>query len=487
MRYFFLTLFCGWCFANTWSEPVNLVSESNTIYDYNVSMDANGNGLVVWFDDDDYVLLSRKWNGSEWEAAVEIDTPGVGSRTFKNMSLSMNAQGQALMAATYEDLEDIYGWYYDGSDWSDAVQLTDDQNGDDPTCVFNNNGFGVVAWEVNETGPIEAITFQNGTWADAPTQISEEGEMDSPWAAINNNNTAVVMWDREGEQILGAFYRNGQWEDQFALTEEGDYAAFPSNWAAQCVAMNESGHVLCAWEGDGTVEAAFYNGSTWNVQTVYDDDNEEPSVCLDDHDNGFVAFEDSDEVWISKVTNGNIAEAQEIFPDEGPDVYYPKVQCMNQGGALVVFDYDDGLAGMTYDGSSWAEADVIMDDDFDIYEAYPILALSKNGSAIALVEDEDEEALYASVFTPSPASTPPQNVKAIPTKNALRCTWAPSQQTGINQLQLTDTLTGQAVSSPFIAGGEAVLPNYLYKSGRLKVQGISPFNQRSSSVLVQEE
>ncbi len=492
MPYIFL---CSQLCAGTWSDVDNLFPGSgNEIDEYNVGLDARGQGLAVYFDTTADILYFRVWNGSEWGVQQTLYDA---SANLQDVALSMNATGQALLTATNSSAspDEVYGWYYNGTSWSAREVLT--TNGHDSSVALGDNGFGVCVWETATVGGIFSKRFQNGSWDASATELTTgDDDFDSGYVVVNNNSQACAIWDLDtdggGNHIVQtARYRNGSWTSPRNLTDGSVDAQLPENWSNQPIAINDNGCILAAWtlsdDGDDiATQAAFFNGTRWETtQTVFDAASDGPAVCLNNENEGFIVF-DIDEDGIEgvgavKCTNGTFATYERIV--ESTDVTYARVRNIDQGGALAVYQKDSGLSASVYNGYTWDDAQEIVDED--VNNNYPILQLSTNGTGVTIIKSDDDESLYTTFFTPASLNTLPQTARSFQQKGDTRFMWTP--QVSMPWMQVLDR-EGNDVLGSFrgeVSGG--VLRASLYKGNTYRLRGLSAFNQVSGEVEVSTE
>lgn len=470
--------------SNTWTSPEQLSNIGNTTDDYYVAMDANGNGMGVWYDEDDEIIYYSLWDGSSWSAnPIELyDTEG--NILPDELVLTMNATGQAILTASDGDANPfaIYAWYYNGSSWSSATELSDD--GVNAFCALSDNGTGLAVWESSSLpGGVFAKSFDGTSWDSSETRINASGQDgDSAYVVMDSSGNACATWtyDTGGiDQVHAAFYQSGSWGPPTTISDTDVHSQLPTNWTSKCISMNDNGEVLVCFvtESEGGIAYAYYNGSAWNdpVQ-VFTGDSDTLSITIDGNGVGFIAWdsnETGDEgIRVRKIVNGTAESVVDIVDSD--DSRYPTLASLDQGGVILLYQFETNLYAAIYNGTSWGSG-VNISSTEDVSNEFPVLALSNTGTAIAMIEAGDD--LLVMNFTPSALTTAPTVLSAVQKKNGVVLTWdAPSGATG---LQVYDAEQDLLLSSPTSNSGSTFVQGIPYKAGLLKIRSVSPFNQKS--------
>jgi len=190
-----------------WAPAVRL--EANTTESAvapRVAMDTAGNALVVWLQRDGtyYSIWGRHFTvGSGWDAAVQLDSLGLGS--MADLRVAMDAAGRGVVAWIQQG--PVKGpihsaQYQPGAGWSPAVEVRGDAGWID--LALNPSGAGMLVVSAADTvGTVDfsmwGIPFSTATgWgAAALLENDNSGGWDNvPSVAVDPSGRAMAVWQR---------------------------------------------------------------------------------------------------------------------------------------------------------------------------------------------------------------------------------------------------------------------------------------------------
>jgi hypothetical protein len=194
-----------------WTAPTTISASAETLRDWRIAVDNDGNALAVWIRDIGGVatMFSRRYDATAqtWSAAIELET-----NALSNLNVTFNAQGDAVVAwAKVEGNQtNFYSRIYTrtANTWSNAARINT-QNylfaSELKVAIDHNRDLLAVWYGTDATG---ITTFQNrynasnGTWGtSAVLGIDRNGENSAPQLAMNASGNAVAIWWHRTSEI----------------------------------------------------------------------------------------------------------------------------------------------------------------------------------------------------------------------------------------------------------------------------------------------
>jgi hypothetical protein len=176
-----------------------------------VAIDAQGNGLVVWYVEIGAatdILSNRYTAGSSWDTARSITTDKTHDVTPPQIAMDANGNALAIWAQRNSDQNSAIWWTrYAGSSWSTAAQIeipapfTDDV---EARVAFAPNGNAIAVWTQSAArrggGPSNIVSSRytaGGAWSAAELiEKDNAGNATAPQIAIDGNGNALAVWQQ---------------------------------------------------------------------------------------------------------------------------------------------------------------------------------------------------------------------------------------------------------------------------------------------------
>jgi len=363
--------------------------------------DAAGNALAT---DHAWTFTTR---ARAWKTAELIENHGMGP--INEVEVAVDASGNVLAVWEQDDTDAprsiLWNRYTPGAGWGTAQPLeTDDANdADDPAVAVDASGNGVAVWM--QQGNIWANTYTpGGGWGSAQML----GTGDSAAVSVAPGGAAIVVWVQlniDHDDVVGSSYLPGSgWsEPQLVETFDAKYPGYLD------IAMDSSGNAVAVWQNyenfRHTIWANRYvAGSGWGVaQRIQADDvsdSFDPEIAMDSNGNGIAVWSTNTrnssediEVMANRYTaDAGWGTAVVISKDTGY-AYAPEIAMDARGNALVVWSQDDltlyNIVANRYDASTgWGSAQII--DSSDVGNAFaPQIAVDAHGNAVAVWTQTD--------------------------------------------------------------------------------------------------
>ena len=302
--------------AASWSTPTYISNGVGSAVNPQVAFDADGNAVAVWYQDDGNTnIWSNRYTASTglWGTAALIETNG---GYAYNPQVAIDANGNAIVV-WYQDVGypyHIWSNRYTASTglWSGAAPIQTDPSGNaiHPQVAIDASGNAVAVWQqYDDVGNRYNIwsnryTASTGLWGTAVLiETDDAGWATQPQVAFDASGNAVAVW----QQSDGTRYNI--WSNRYtagigwgtATLIETDNAGDAIN---PQVAFDASGNAVVVWQqSDGTrynIWSNRYTASTglWGTAALIETDNagdaNNPQVAIDASGNALAVWSQSD-------------------------------------------------------------------------------------------------------------------------------------------------------------------------------------------------
>jgi len=223
-----------------WTEPVSLTDNAYLDHSPMLQRAADGSILLVWKSNPGNLLIGDAvmptsmhyalWNGNNFS------TIGLLPGTFENsIKFSLAYQDSRAILSYMKDMdgdltttldEEIFYNTFDGTVWSTAVRITDDQVADvNPKVVFRSDGTRELVW-LRDNALVRMTDWAAGTY-----EVIRTGSASITFSdfklTIDQNNRLLVLWqgiDQKGIDIFYSVYdaENHVWSNDLRLTLDPD-------------------------------------------------------------------------------------------------------------------------------------------------------------------------------------------------------------------------------------------------------------------------
>lgn len=285
-----------------------------------VAMDASGNGLAVWTQDDGThvaVMANRYTAGSGWGTAAPIETNSAGDANETRIAIGAN--GNALVVWQQHDGMRINIWsnrYTTGTGWGTAELIETDNAGDaySPRIAFDANGNAQAVWSQFDgtRSNIMANRYAAGSGWGTATILGGALNAATPQIAFDTSGNALAVWvqpDGPRYSIWSSRYTAGTGWGTAALIETDN----SGDAGSPRIAFDASGQALAVWgQSDGTRINIWTNrytaGSGWGTAALIETNNagdaNEPQIALGANGNALAVWYQSDgtrtNVWSNR-------------------------------------------------------------------------------------------------------------------------------------------------------------------------------------------
>lgn len=223
----------SWSWVNPTGLANNISPDGTNASDPVVAMDANGDGIIAWSQNDStrYQIFKAELKDGFWTYPTGLsDNISLPDSSCDYTSVAMDDNGNAIIAWEQNDAApngQIFISEYRTGAWDHPSVLSDNISPDGstaryPVVAMDNNGQAVIAWIQDSSGGDTAVfmsEYRNGSWThpeDTSKQISPSGSdayatSDRLRLAVNNRGDAIIVWigkDASGDrQVFMSEYR----------------------------------------------------------------------------------------------------------------------------------------------------------------------------------------------------------------------------------------------------------------------------------------
>jgi hypothetical protein len=343
--------------SNTWIHPLDLsegISPAGSSPAYpRVGIDNNGNALISWMQRNGaahFQIYKSEFRNNSWTHPADINDhislagQDVG---MPQTALSMDKNGNALIVWQQFNGANahIYKSEYRNNTWSHPASWADKMSPDgqhayDPQIAMDNNNQSIVVWKQYDgsANHIYKAEFRNNAWViplDLTDKISPTGSYaHDPQIAMDNNNNALIVWrqhDGSFNQVFKSEYRGATWTHPTGLTDNIAPDGKAVGYYPQ-VAMNNNDQAVIAWlQEDGTTTQVFkseYRENQWFHPASSSDnistdgvDYDLPQVALTSEGNAIITMESYLGIEALRYKNGTLMDRVEISNSKGADLH----------------------------------------------------------------------------------------------------------------------------------------------------------------------
>lgn len=366
-----------------WEQAVTLDTQSGDANAPRIAMDAIGDAIVVWTQNDgvrDNLWSSRyDRNASTWQPAgllETIDTTyGVDSNA-EAPQIAMAPNGTAAVSWTQEIAQIWPGTsqgvlapivytriYLPGQGWQGYMWEARNDVGasSNPRIAVDDAGEAALTWErytipegggfrINQIDVYVDRYDPASGWAgpmviDTNTGTTTSDDADQPDIGIDNAGNAIVIWRQEGRNysIWRARFdaATGTWDTPTELPTQGK-----SDGSDPVVAVNPAGQCITAWLESGTIKGQAYDpASGWQSITGLGDGGM-PDLGIDAEGNALVAWSEGTGIGLSRYTGAGGWSSEPVMSAVAGGLQGPVEVAMDAyGGAFIGWQETDASAG----------------------------------------------------------------------------------------------------------------------------------------------
>jgi hypothetical protein len=397
-------------------------SEVGTVYDAQVALGADGNGLAVWIQSDGApgstigsVWANRYTAGAGWGTAVLIET-GTGNAHSPRVAIDGSGNGLVVWDQSVSLIQRIWANRFTAATgtWGTAVQIETGTGGAiSPQLGFDAAGNALAVWSGSPSTGFNRYTAGSG-WGTAAAIQTGTVSINNPHVAVAANGNAVAVWvqfvglrgDVWANRYTATSPTTGSWGTAAQIESENVNAAITPR-----VALDAGGNALAVWvQTDGTRYNVWSNRFTgasaaWGTAALIETDNvgdaSAPRIAFDGSGNALAVWQqDGDasavtsyDVWANRYTAGSGWGTAALL-ETGALRAGGVELAVNAAGAAVAAWYQlDGSHQSVYSrryaaGSGWGA--VTLAETFDGGNAYlPAVAINDSGAVLLVWEQSD--------------------------------------------------------------------------------------------------
>jgi hypothetical protein len=243
----------------TWEAPHLLENSAEETGDPQIAVDAAGNALVVWDQNNAFIYANRyRAATGTWDASAQLIGNNAGALTIPQVAV--DAQGNGI--CVWEGSDNIqYAVYNAGAGTWGAVQsltsTTQPVINTEPAVAMDSNGNAIVVWiewsMASDDVSIKALHYPaGGPWSSIVTlqTTTYPGSylMPQPRVAMDAQGNALAVWLHTSAtdtsyHVYASRYTalNTTWDQAAAIETNPDDASYPR------LAMNPAGEAIVVW------------------------------------------------------------------------------------------------------------------------------------------------------------------------------------------------------------------------------------------------
>jgi hypothetical protein len=283
--------------------------DTGDAYRPEVAMDDSGNAMAVWYQHDGTrynICANRYVTGTGWGTATLIETDNSGGANLPQVAVDANGNAIAVWNQDDGTRYNVWANRYDvGTGWGTATLIENDNTGDayPPHVDVDGSGNAISVWYQDDGTNLNILAnrYVVGTGWGSATLIETDnlGEARYPQVALDSSGNAIVVWRQEDS------VRDNIWANRYVVgTGWGTATLIETDNSGGAdrpqVVMDGSGNALAVWkQWDGmqySIRANHYvmpdttppvisltnpiDGTTTDVPTITVSGTTEPGVHL---------------------------------------------------------------------------------------------------------------------------------------------------------------------------------------------------------------
>jgi stringent starvation protein B len=399
------------CYAQDFSEPVNISVAGQDAFNAQLAIDSNNNIVAIWtrFDGTNNIIQSSTSSdqGANWSTPVNLSVAGQNAATpqlaidSNNNIVAIwqrsNGTNNIIQSSTSTD---------QGSSWSTPVDLSvAGQNAATPQLAIDSNNNIVAIWfRSNGTNMIiqsSTSTDQGANWS-TPVNLSEAGQhAANPQLAIDSNNNIVAIWYRSNGtnniiQSSTSTDQGANWSTPVNLSVAGQDAATPQ------LAIDSNNNIVAIWQrSNGTnmiiqSSTSTDQGANWSTPvnlSVAGQNASNPQLAIDSNNNIVAIWQRSDGtntiIQSSTSTDQGANWSTPVnLSEAGQDAEIPQLAIDSNNNIVAIWDRFDGTnyiiqsSTSTDQGANWSTPDNLSEAGQSAGESQ--IAIDSNNNIVAI-------------------------------------------------------------------------------------------------------
>ena len=271
---------------------INDITKGNQIQP-DVAMDASGNFVVVWADDNDgngkYELHMRgfKPDGSERFALKKVNTISDGQQLYPKIAMADDGRFVVAWQDSSAGYDQVFmrGFKADGSEMFAQKVAAGGTSGTYryPDIAMSSDGHFVIAWEDDNDGNGATQLKAQGFNADGSSQfdsfvVNTESTRDQthPAVAMNSKGDYAIAWldERTTKGVFVTYVRGFKAGDSSPLIAEKAVSSAGNNTKHPDIVMDEAGNLGVTWESYKAKDSKYCpstktpNGTCNNIERI---------------------------------------------------------------------------------------------------------------------------------------------------------------------------------------------------------------------------
>ncbi|WP_375176317.1 Ig-like domain-containing protein [Marinobacter mobilis] len=382
-----------------------------------VALDAAGNALAVWVQDDG--VRTNLWANYYdvefgWGTPVKLENLDAGNASKPHVAMDGQGNGLAVWVQNDGTWNNIRASRFElmTQTWDapTLLEVSNVANAHSPQVAMDRSGNGIAVWYQDNgiRNNVYASYFQAGSgWGSAEVIDANIAGTLNPRLAMNQQGDAVVVW----KQFNAGFTRYDIWSNRYdvgsgwQVAEQIEFSNMDAGGAD--VALSDNGFAVAAWaQDDGTrnnIWASRYDpDSGWGSASLLENENfggaGSPQATMDAAGNALVVWFQMDasrqNVWANRYSAGaGWGSADIIETNSTGNALDARVALDTNGNGMAVWYQDDGglnnvWANRFLAGTGWSGPERIESSDLG-HASLVDVATGLNSSVLAIWQQND--------------------------------------------------------------------------------------------------
>jgi phosphodiesterase/alkaline phosphatase D-like protein len=281
--------------SNTWTGAIRLGPDQINAYDPRVSMDTNGNAMIIWRHP--YGTGSSLYEGI-WAVRYTAFSQTFGNPIqifYQNVGsplIAIGLDGRAITAWKYANTI-VINWYsaFPEQFWVKKTFVVSDNTASSHRIAMDKDGNAVVVWKQSDgiRYNIWANQFSSTTqnWS-SPTLIefNDAGDVSDPYLAMNETGNALAVWEQSDNVIINIWANRftaatQTWSEPVLLETTLSSGSGSIRFGAPHASIDVVGNVMVVWNTFWDVRVGKFSQSTQEWTNTVISDNTLGPIIVD--------------------------------------------------------------------------------------------------------------------------------------------------------------------------------------------------------------
>ena len=348
-----------------------------------------------------YTLLSNRGLCATWQSEF-VDYQHSAGVVYH--SLIQDSKGNLHFA--YGETHLQYA-IYDGNAWNITIVDTSQEVGEYSSLAIDSKDYPHISYYDKMNDVLKYAYFDGSNWHITTIESSEDSGELSSIAIDSKDHVYVAYFDERNNLLRYAYFNGNTWEIQTV-----DNSAEHDSWTPISMAFDSQDHPHIFYNAGGKIKYAHFDGTSWHIEEMdtYGIEGSEVCLCLDSNDYPHIAYVHKRQVsqytWVDEIKyayyNGSNWQIKTVYSDDY--AIFPDLALDGNDEPYIAFMFDQlsgdlfhgpGIKYASLSGNNW---DIKTVTNLGLEDYYPNLAIDSSGIPHIVYINEDKDNVRHTYF-----------------------------------------------------------------------------------------